>query len=57
MMRALEMRESISILNQAFEQIPAGPVMNPKVKIRDLDHPSAKPTAGSKHQKASSASI
>src|SRR5207253_2587778 len=31
---ALEMRESISILKQAFEQIPAGPVMNPKVKIR-----------------------
>ena len=25
MMRALEMRESIGILNQAFEQIPAGP--------------------------------
>ena len=34
MMRALEMRESIAILKQAFEQIPAGPVMNPKVKIR-----------------------
>src|SRR4026207_2153054 len=34
MMRALEMRESISILKQAFEQIPEGPVINPKVKIR-----------------------
>src|SRR5213075_1987677 len=28
MMRALEMRESIDILNQAFEQLPAGPVQN-----------------------------
>ena len=34
MMRALEMRESIAILKQAFEQIPSGPIMNPKVKIR-----------------------
>src|SRR6202011_2910602 len=32
MMRVLEMRESIEILKQAFAQIPAGPVMNPKVK-------------------------
>ena len=32
MMRALEMRESVGILKQAFEQIPAGPIMNPKVK-------------------------
>ena len=39
MMRALEMRESIAILNQAFEQIPAGPVMNPKVKIRAFRPP------------------
>ena len=39
MMRALEMRESISILKQAFEQIPAGPVMNPKVKIRAFRPP------------------
>src|SRR6195256_6312278 len=29
MMRALEMRESVGILKQAFAQIPAGPVMNP----------------------------
>jgi NADH-quinone oxidoreductase subunit D len=41
MMRALEMRESISILNQAFEQLPAGPVQNPKVKVRAF-----KPAAG-----------
>src|ERR671931_2390980 len=34
MMRVLEMRESVGILNQAFEQIPAGPIVNPKVKLR-----------------------
>jgi NADH-quinone oxidoreductase subunit D len=34
MMRALEMRESIAILTQAFDQLPAGPVQNPKVKVR-----------------------
>src|SRR5437016_5598853 len=39
MMRALEMRESIGILKRAFEQIPAGPVMNPKVKIRAFRPP------------------
>jgi NADH-quinone oxidoreductase subunit D len=39
MMRALEMRESIAILKQAFEQIPTGPVMNPKVKIRAFRPP------------------
>jgi NADH-quinone oxidoreductase subunit D len=41
MMRALEMRESLGILKQAFEQIPAdGPVMNPKVKIRAFKPPA-----------------
>src|SRR4029077_3520499 len=39
MMRALEMRESIEILNQALEQLPAGPVVNPKVKIRAFRPP------------------
>src|SRR5438309_1815460 len=39
MMRALEMRESIAILNQAFEQIPAGPIMNPKVKVHAFRPP------------------
>src|SRR5258707_2090787 len=39
MMRVLEMRESIGILKQAFEQIPAGPIMNPKVKIRAFRPP------------------
>src|SRR5262252_7959680 len=34
MMRALEMRESVEILKQAFAQIPSGAIMNPKVKVR-----------------------
>jgi NADH-quinone oxidoreductase subunit D len=39
MMRVLEMRESVGILKQAFEQIPAGPIINPKVKIRAFRPP------------------
>src|SRR5947207_13342861 len=39
MMRMLEMRESIAILNQAFEQLPAAPAMNAKVKIRAFRPP------------------
>jgi NADH-quinone oxidoreductase subunit D len=34
MMRILEMRESISILRQAFRDLPAGPIMDPKAKLR-----------------------
>jgi NADH-quinone oxidoreductase subunit D len=34
MVRVLEMRESIAILRQALRAIPAGPVMDPKVKLR-----------------------
>ena len=34
MMRVLEMRESITILEQALKDIPAGPIMDPKAKIR-----------------------
>lgn len=34
MVRVLEMRESISILEQAFKEVPGGPVMDPKAKIR-----------------------
>jgi NADH-quinone oxidoreductase subunit D len=41
MMRVLEIRESLRILQQAFEQLPDGPIMNPKVKIRAF-----KPAAG-----------
>ncbi len=39
MMRVLEMGESVEILKQAFEQIPAGPIINPKVKIRAFRPP------------------
>jgi NADH-quinone oxidoreductase subunit D len=34
MVRILEMRESIKILEQALKDIPAGPIMDPKAKIR-----------------------
>jgi NADH-quinone oxidoreductase subunit D len=34
MVRVLEMRESVNILNQALKDIPAGPIMDPKSKIR-----------------------
>ncbi|MDE3200516.1 MAG: NADH-quinone oxidoreductase subunit D [Acidobacteriota bacterium] len=36
MVRMLEMRESVSILNQALKDIPGGPVMDPKAKIRNF---------------------
>jgi NADH-quinone oxidoreductase subunit D len=34
MIRVLEMRESLHILEQALPQIPAGPVMDPKARLR-----------------------
>ena len=34
MMRVLEMRESLKILEQALAQIPEGPIMDPKAKLR-----------------------
>jgi NADH-quinone oxidoreductase subunit D len=34
MIRVLEMRESIKILQQALGSIPAGPIMDPKAKLR-----------------------
>ena len=34
MIRLLEMRESAKILNQALEKIPAGPILDPKAKLR-----------------------
>src|SRR5947207_9013927 len=40
MLRALEMREIIAILKQAFEPTPAGPVMSPKVKVRAFRPPA-----------------
>jgi NADH-quinone oxidoreductase subunit D len=39
MMRALEMRESVEILKQALPQIPPGPIVNPKVKVRAFRPP------------------
>ena len=53
MMRALEMRESMEILKQAFAQIAPGPIVNPKVKIRAFARRSAKRTAASKDRRAS----
>jgi NADH-quinone oxidoreductase subunit D len=34
MVRVLEMRESVSILQQAMRDIPEGPIVDPKTKIR-----------------------
>jgi len=34
MIRLLEMRESLKILRQALRDLPAGPIMDPKAKIR-----------------------
>src|SRR5579863_4607135 len=34
MIRVLEMRESLKILDQALRDIPAGPIMDPKAKLR-----------------------
>ena len=34
MVRLLEMRESIKILEQALKNVPGGPIVDPKVKIR-----------------------
>lgn len=36
MIRLLEMRESVNILNQALREIPAGPILNPKAKLRNF---------------------
>ena len=36
MVRVLEMRESVKILQTALRDIPAGPVMDPKAKLRGL---------------------
>jgi NADH-quinone oxidoreductase subunit D len=36
MMRVLEMRETVKILEQALRDIPEGPVMDPKVRLRGL---------------------
>jgi NADH-quinone oxidoreductase subunit D len=49
MMRTLEMRESVNILEQALRDIPAGPIMDPKAKIRGL-----RPKAGEAYARVES---
>ena len=58
MIRFLEMRESLKILNDAMRDIPGGPIVDPKMRIRGF-----RPTAGeaygrigSRHPRASLAS-
>jgi NADH-quinone oxidoreductase subunit D len=34
MMRVLEMRESVGILQQALKSVPGGPIVDPKAKLR-----------------------
>ena len=36
MMRLLEMRETVKILEQALSAVPEGPIMDPKVRLRGL---------------------
>jgi len=36
MMRVIEMRETLKILEQALRDIPAGPIMDPKARLRGL---------------------
>jgi NADH-quinone oxidoreductase subunit D len=40
MMRVLEMRESVKILQQALREIPEGPVIDPKAKLRGFRPPA-----------------
>src|SRR3954447_11288700 len=40
MMRVLELRESLTILQQAMDGLPEGPIQNPKVKIRAFKPPA-----------------
>lgn len=39
MLRLLEMRESLKILQVALKDLPSGPIMNPKAKLRNLRPP------------------
>ncbi len=49
MMRVLEMRESVKILEQALREIPEGPIMDPKAKVRGL-----RPKAGEAYERIES---
>jgi NADH-quinone oxidoreductase subunit D len=40
MVRVLEMRESVKILRQALRDIPEGPIVDPKVKLRGFRPPA-----------------
>ena len=50
MVRVLEMRESVKILNQALRDIPAGPILDAKTKIRGF-----RPKAGEAYGRIESA--
>jgi NADH-quinone oxidoreductase subunit D len=50
MVRMLEMRESVKILNQALQDIPEGPIMDAKTKIRGF-----RPKAGEAYGRIESA--
>ncbi len=49
MLRILEMRESIKILDQALREIPAGPFIDPKARLRGL-----RPKAGEAYARVES---
>ena len=57
MIRVLEMRESLKILEQAMRDIPAGPIIDPKAKLAASGPKPAKHTGASNRPKANSASI
>ena len=58
MIRVLEMRESLKILEQALARNSRRPIMDPKAKMRGFRATGrAKPMAASKARKANSASI
>ncbi|HOY59607.1 MAG TPA: NADH-quinone oxidoreductase subunit D [Verrucomicrobiota bacterium] len=40
MIRMLEMRESVRILQQALRAVPAGPIINPKARLRGFKPPA-----------------
>src|SRR5205814_1064870 len=46
MIRVLEMRESLKILNQALKDIPTGPITDPKAKLRSEERRVGKECRG-----------
>jgi len=57
MVRVLEMRESVKILDQALNDIKPGPIVDPKAKLRGFVPNRARRTAASRRRRASSAFI